>query len=368
VCFVEISRYDVASRYKQQGLVMAVDTTNTIIVAQEHLAIRVDLALEKAGASQPSRAAATKAMLHASLHGVDSHGVRLTEHYCRMLVGGRLNKDPQLDVDYRAKASAIVDGDDGLGHYAAYRAMEVACELARTTGIAAVGVRRSSHLGAAGAYALAAAEAGFIGFATTNTDSMVALFDGARRFHGTNPLAFAAPVQGQKPWLLDMATSSIPMNRVLLHRSLEKPLPAGVAADKDGLPVTDPNEVDMLLPLGGTEYGYKGAGLAGVATLLSAILMGTTLDTDFIPMYDAENVSDPRNMGHFVMAIDPEHFGGLDTFHFGMAQYLAALRGAPGRQGAMPMAPGDREWSEAEPRANEGISIDPDTARFLGLA
>jgi ureidoglycolate dehydrogenase (NAD+) len=119
-------------------------------------------------------------MMHASLHGVDSHGVRLTEHYCRMLGGGRLNRDPQLHVDRRATASAVVDGDDGLGHYVAYKAMEVACELASTTGIAAVGIRRSSHLGAAGAYALAAAEAGFIGFATTNTDSMVALFDGAR--------------------------------------------------------------------------------------------------------------------------------------------------------------------------------------------
>ena len=346
---------------------MAADTAATIRVPEAELARRVDAALDQAGASQASRAAATRAMLHASRHGVDSHGVRLTEHYCRMLAGGRLNKDPQLTIDYRAKASAMVDGDDGLGHFAAYRAMEVACELARTTGIAAVGIRRSSHLGATGAYALAAAEAGLIGFATTNTDSMVALFDGAQRFHGTNPLAFAAPVPGQRPWLLDMATSSIPMNRVLLHRSLETPLPPGVAADAEGNPVTDPADVDMLLPLGGTEYGYKGAGLAGVATMLSAILMGTTLDTDFIPMYDADNISEPRNMGHFVMAIEPSHFGGQDVFGAGMLRYLNALRGAAGRADSKPMAPGDREWQVADQRAAEGIPIDPDTARFLGF-
>ena len=103
-------------------------------------------------------------------------------------------------------------------------------ELARKAGVGAVGVKRSSHLGAAGAYAVAGAEEGFVTFATTNTDSMVALFDGAKKFHGTNPLAFAAPVPGSRPWLLDMATSSIPLNRVLLHRSLDKELPAGVAA------------------------------------------------------------------------------------------------------------------------------------------
>ena len=347
---------------------MAVDTTSTISVPEAELAGRVERALEQAGASQASRAAATRAMLHASRLGVDSHGVRLTEHYCRMLGGGRITRNPQIEVHHRAKASAVVDGDNGLGHYAAYRAMEVACDLARSSGVAAVGVRRSSHLGAAGAYALTAAEAGLIGFATTNTDSMVALFDGAQRFHGTNPLAFAAPVPGQRPWLLDMATSSIPMNRVLLHRSLKAPLPPGVAADAEGIPVTDPEAVDMLLPLGGTEYGYKGAGLAGVATMLSAILMGTTLDTDFIPMYDAENISEPRNMGHFVMAIDPSHFGGTDLFGSGIVRYLEALRGAPGRAGGQPMAPGDREWREADRRAVEGIPVDLDTARFLEIA
>lgn len=347
---------------------MAINSAATIRIAEADLKAHAGAALRKAGASEASLDAAVRAMLHGSRHGVDSHGVRLTEHYCRMLQGGRLNKNPQLLVDRKATASAVVDGDDGLGHYAAYRAMEVACEMAASSGIAAVGVRRSSHLGATGAYALAAAERGYIGFATTNTDSMVALFDGAQRFHGTNPLAFAAPVPGQHPWLVDMATSSIPMNRVLLHRSLDTPLPPGVAANAEGVPVTDPAEVDMLLPLGGTDYGYKGAALAGVATLLSAILMGTTLDPEFIPMYDANDTSTPRNMGHFFMAIDPQHFGGRSVFDSGLLRYLDALRGSPARPGGKTMAPGDREWAVAEERARDGIPIDPDTARFLGFS
>lgn len=347
---------------------MAVDSSATINIAESDLAGRAAAALRRAGASEESLAAAVRAMLHASRVGVDSHGFRLTEHYCRMLAGGRLNKTPQLQVTRRGAGSAVVDGDDGLGHYAAYRAMQEACDLAKSAGIAAVGVKRSSHLGAAGAYALAGAEAGCIGFATTNTDSMVALFDGAQRFHGTNPLAFAAPVPGQRPWLLDMATSSIPMNRVLLHRSLDTPLPEGVAANSDGVPVTDPADVDMLLPLGGTGYGYKGAALAGVATLLSAVLMGTTLDQDFIPMYDATDISTPRNMGHFFIAIDPGHFGGKSVFDAGLLRYLEALRGAEARPGGKTMAPGDREWAITDERARDGIPVDPDTARFLGFS
>jgi ureidoglycolate dehydrogenase (NAD+) len=346
---------------------MADDSAGTISFAPSELEQRVHAALLGAGASEESAVAATKAMMHASLVGVDSHGVRLVLHYCQMLAGGRINKNPQLQVEHGGSASAMLDGDDGLGHYAAYRAMEIACEQARQAGIGAVGVRRSSHFGAAGAYALAAAQAGFIGFATTNTDSMVPLFGGAERFHGTNPLAFAAPLPGQDPWLLDMATSSIPMNRVLLYRSLGKALPPGVAANEKGEPETDPQQASMVLPLGGDEYGYKGAALAGLATLLSAVLTGTTLDPDFIPMVGADDISTPRNMGHFVLAIDPDHFAGRAVFEMGMSRYISTLRGAPAREGQQIMAPGDREWREAEHRRAHGIPIDPDTARFLDL-
>ena len=324
--------------------------------------------LREAGASEASLEAATRAMLHASMVGVDSHGVRLTEHYCNMLAGGRLNKDPQLKVDIRAAGSAMVDGDDGLGHYAAYKAVEVGIGLARTAGVGAVGIAHSSHLGAAGAYALAGAEQGFVTFATTNTDSMVALFDGAARFHGTNPLAFAAPVPDSRPWLLDMATSSIPMNRVLLHRSLGLELPAGVAADEHGGATTNPHAAEMLLPLGGAEYGYKGAALAGVATLFSALLTGTTLDSDFIPMYGGDDISTPRNMGHFVVVIDPDKFVGRELFGTMITRYLASLRSAPVRPGAeRVMAPGDREWEEMARRQADGVPVDPDTVRFLRL-
>jgi LDH2 family malate/lactate/ureidoglycolate dehydrogenase len=338
-----------------------------ILVPSDDLARRVLSALTDAGASDASAAAAVRALLHASTVGVDSHGVRLVEHYCRMLAGGRLCKDPQLTVKRTAAASAMVNGDDGLGHFAAYRAVEVGMEIARENGTAAVGIEHSSHLGAAGAYAVAGADQGFITFATTNTDAMVTLFDGAQRFHGTNPLAFAAPVPGHRPWLLDMATSSIPMNRVLLHRSLGAALPPGVAADRSGVATTDPGEVEMLLPLGGESYGYKGAGLAGVATLFSALLTGTTLDPDFIPMYGSDNTHEPRNMGHFVLVVDPDKFVGAQFFAQAMTGYLSSLRAAERRPGGGPvMAPGDREWAEADRRRAEGIPIDPDTARFLG--
>jgi len=338
-----------------------------IHVADEVLEARTLDALRAAGADEPSALAATRAMMHASRIGVDSHGVRLAAHYAKVLRGGRVNPRPRFEIRQTAPGTALLEADDGLGHPAAYAAMELACALARENGVGAVGVARSSHYGAAGAYALAGAEAGFIALTSTNTESTVMLHGGAGPFHGTNPFAVAAPVPGGRPWLLDMATSSIPFNRVYLYRALGTALPEGVAADEAGNPTQDPAAARMLMPLGGRDYGFKGAGLGGLATILCAVLTGTTLDTAFLP-FAGPDVSTPRNMGHFCLAIDPGRFAGRAVYDEAITRYLAGLRGSPARPGERVMAPGDREWLVAEERVRTGIPIDLETAAFLGLA
>jgi ureidoglycolate dehydrogenase (NAD+) len=324
--------------------------------------------LREAGADEPSARAATRALMHASRLGVDSHGVRLVGHYIRALRGGRVNGQPDIVIRRTGPAVAVADADNGLGHLAAYRAMEEACALARENGVGAVGVRRSSHYGAAGAYAVAAAEAGFVGLSTTNADAVVALYQGRVPFHGTNPIAAAAPVKGGKPWLLDMATSAVPMNRVHLYATLGRPLPEDVAADLDGNPTTVANAARMLMPLGGEGFGFKGAGLAGLVTVLSAILTGAVPDPDMMPMTGTDDYATPRNVGHFCLVIDPDRFVGRATYEVVMAQYLAALRASPSQPGVQALAPGDREWRTEADRLVEGIPVDRDTAAVLGLA
>lgn len=332
------------------------------------LKTRVYELLSEAGADDASAAAATRAMLHASQLGIDSHGVRLAAFYAEALRSGQVNGKPHITVSRTAAASAMVDADHGLGHAAAYKAMEVACDLARECGVGAVGIARSSHYGAAGAYALAGAEGGFVSIATTNADSLVALHDGAAPFHGTNPIAAAAPVPGGRPWLLDMATSSIPYNRVLLFRSLQRDLPFGVAADTQGQFTRDPNEAAMLIPLGAEDFGFKGAGLAGLVTILSAVLTGATPDHRVPPMNSKEENTPRPEIGHFCVAFDPDRFGGRATYDRLIADYLASLRGSSTRLSNPVMAPGDREWQVMAERASQGIPVDPETVEFLKLA
>lgn len=324
-------------------------------------------ALRQAGANEATAVAASDAMMHGSRLGVDSHGVRLLDHYVRALEGGRLNANPDLKVATRFGAIATLDADHAHGALAAYEGMRHAIGLAGQFGIAAVAIRNSSHFGPAGAFAMEAARAGFIGLAFCNSDSFVRLHDGASRFHGTNPIACAVPMAGERPWLLDMATSAIPYNRVLLYRSLGMSLPEATASDHQGVDVDDPHAVDMLAPLGAA-FGFKGAGLAGMVEIFSAVLSGAKLSPEIDPM-GGPDFSTPRNVGAFVVAMKPDAFVDEMTFQDGMKRYLTALRGSPARPGLRVMAPGDREWAEADRRAQHGIPIDPATEEaFRALA
>lgn len=318
-------------------------------------------ALGVAGADVATSTAVTRALLHASTLGVDTHGVRLLPHYLKALVGGRLNIAPQMRFSGQGKAVAVLDADNAHGALAAYSAMDRAMALARRYGVGAVAIRQSSHFGAAGAYAIEAARNNLFGMAFCNSDSFVRLHEGSISFHGTNPIAVAAPAPDQEPWLLDMATSSIPYNRIELFRSRGVDLPQAVASDKNGVDTTDPNLVAMLAPLGG-KYGYKGAGLAGISEILSTAFGNAPLSSELAPMM-SDDMSTPRGVGAFVLAMDPAAFSGLAPFLETMRRYLEAIHASHAVPGAVVMAPGDREWKEAARRRKHGLVVDIATIR-----
>lgn len=300
------------------------------------------------GADRPSAEAATWAMMHASLHGVDSHGIRLLPWYADCLRTGVAKGSPALRVEQKRRAATLVDADDGLGHIAMYRAMDEACAIARDCGIGMASIINSTHFGAAGAYTLAAAQAGFIGFVASNSGAFVVPHGGSRPIHGTSPLSLAAPnSNGGDPFLLDMATSAIPWNKVLRFRTEGMELPQGVAVDKAGAFVTDPHQAVALAPAGGPDFGYKGAALAGMAEVLGAILTGMRLSSEL----DGLALADTK-VGHFVMAIDPTLFMPLEAFSARLQTYLDGFKAQPGTYAA-----GGPEWERRRRRERDGIPL-----------
>lgn len=337
------------------------DGVRVSLAAMERFA---EAALEAVEADTATIVAVTRALSHASRLGIDTHGYRLLPHYLAAFRGGRLNPRPRLSVVGGRGAAVVLEANDAHGAVACYEAARLAVERARRHGLGAVAVRGSSHFGAAGAYALAIAEAGMMGLVYGNSDAIVRLHGGAAPFHGTNPIAAAAPSSGQRPWLLDMATSAIPFNRVQLARALSAVLPPDVASDGEGQSVTDPGLVESLAPLGGPLFGYKGAGLAGLAEIMAAAFSDAPLGFE-LPAMVGGPLTTPRRLGAFVMALDPDAFGGTEVFRGVVGRYVTALRNARPAPDARVLAPGDREWEEEERRRVEGIRLDRATLGAL---
>jgi ureidoglycolate dehydrogenase (NAD+) len=310
-----------------------------------------------AAGTDPSAArSVADSLTETSLRGVDSHGIRLLVHYAKVVQAGRINPRPTLSFTRTDRSTGIVDADNGFGHHACFFAMDHAVSLAQETGIAAVSVINSSHFGSAGCYVLPAAEKGYVAIGVCNSDSFVMAHDGLKPFHGTNPLAFAAPVTGARPFLVDMATSVIPWNRVQDLMNEGFPLPPDVAVDSDGASTETPAQSAALLPLGGINYGYKGAALASMIEVLSAVMTGMPYCSRLLGMAGPDFVTH-RRLGHFFIVIDPSRFVSEEAYSQAMEAYLTDLRALPGRKNMKVMAPGDREWAVEQDRQLHGIPV-----------
>ena len=272
-------------------------------------------AMLKCGVPEGDAGKIAELMLEADLVGADAHGVFRLPQYVQRLKLGSTNPRPKIKVTRSAPATALVDGDNGMGHLVVARTAETAIELARENGVAWVGCRMSGHAGAAGVYAALPLKADMIGIysAVANANHMP-LAGGAEPLLGTNPLAIAIPAGEEPPLVLDIATSIVSYGTIKNHKLLNRPLHADWMIDpKTGAAVTDPQKSGeaLLLPMG----GYKGAGLALILGLLAGTLNGALFGRDCVD-FNAEP-DKVTNTGQFVLALDPARFQPLDSVQGG---------------------------------------------------
>ena len=291
-------------------------------------------------------------LVQTSLWGIDSHGIARLPHYLNRLSHGSIRARPDIAVRESGPCTAQVAGDQGLGIVVAHRANRAAIEIAQRHGLAAVGVSDSSHCGAMGLYTRTAARLGLIGVAFTHSDKVAAPHGGHKPFFGTNPISIAFPRRGGEPVCLDMATTSIPWNRVVNARREGRSLPPGVALDAQGNDCVDPAQAEALRPLGGPEYGHKGYGLALMIDLLCGPLNGNPYGPQIGPMYDELNRA--RRIGAFFIVIDPQRFAGGPTLAAVVEQMVVELAAQPGA----PAVAGDPELITEAKRRVRGIPID----------
>jgi L-2-hydroxycarboxylate dehydrogenase (NAD+) len=313
-------------------------------------------AMLKSGVPAGDAAKIAELMLEADLTGADAHGVFRLPQYINRLKLKSTNARPNIKVERTAPATALVDGDNGMGHLVVARAAETAIELARECGVAWVGCRMSGHAGAAGVYAALPLKADMIGIysAVANANHMP-LAGGAEPLLGTNPLAIAIPAGEEPPLVLDIATSIVSYGTIKNHRLLNRPLQGDWMIDpKTGAAVTDPHKSAeaLLLPMA----GYKGAGLALMFGLLAGTLNGALFGRDCVDFN-----ADPgtvTNTGQFVLALDPSKFQKLENFKAEVDRHIRSLRNSEALPGNDPVRlPGEQRAQRRADRSANGLML-----------
>ena len=309
---------------------------------------------------EPDARVAADILVTADLRGVDLHGViRLDTYYGSRLRKGLIKANPNVVALRETATTLALDGDSGLGQVVGYKAMQACIAKAREMGVGMVTVRNSNHYGIAGYYAMMALEHDMIGISYTNSQPLVAPTYGRTPFLGTNPIAVAVPAGNQRPYVLDMATSIVPIGRVTVYQKAGKEIPEGWGIDKDGQVTRDPNAVlkgGALMPLGGIDVmrGYKGYGLGLLVDIFSGVLSGASTG----PEVGHPNENIPADVGHYFAAISVDAFRPVIDFKAHMDRLIGELKDAPKAVGQERIyIHGEKEFELAERYEKDGVPL-----------
>jgi L-2-hydroxycarboxylate dehydrogenase (NAD+) len=309
-------------------------------------------------------------LIASDLRGIESHGVGRLKYYYDRIQAGVQFTTTDMEIVKETETTALVDGHHGMGHVIAYRSMRMAMDKAKQYGLGAVTVRNSTHFGIAGYYPLMAAREGMMGLALTNARPAIAPTFSTEPMPGTNPIAFAAPSDMDYPFCFDGATSITQRGKIEVAARAEKPVPAGWVIDTEGNPMTDPDEIlealgtatAALLPLGGAGEelaGYKGYSLAAMVEILSASLCGGVFMKDLLG-FAPDGSRRPYMLGHFLLAIDIEHFVPLEVSRCITGQIMRALQNAHKAPGAERIyVAGEKEHEQENLIRKQGVPVNP---------
>jgi L-2-hydroxycarboxylate dehydrogenase (NAD+) len=312
------------------------------------------------GVSEENARIAAEILVSADMRGVDSHGViRLDTYYGSRLRKGLIDPNTPITVLRETPTTLALDAGAGLGQVAGYHAMQRCIAKAAEVGVSMVTVRNSNHYGIAGYYAMMALPHNMIGISFTNSQPLVAPTYGRTAILGTNPIAVAAPANRNRPYVLDMATSIVPIGRVTVYQKAGKPIPEGWGIDQEGAITTDPNKVlvgGALLALGGTDVmrGYKGYGLSLLVDIFSGVLSGASYGKHV----GHPNEGRPADVGHFFAAVRVDAFRDIGDFTRDMDGLLDEIKNAPKAAGQERIfIAGEKEFELYEKYQKEGVPL-----------
>jgi LDH2 family malate/lactate/ureidoglycolate dehydrogenase len=312
-------------------------------------------------------------MAEADLQGSDGHGVSRLPQYARRIKAGGFNVRPNIRVVREQASTALLNGDNGMGHLVMKRAAEIAIEKARTTGIAWVNSQYSNHAGPASLYATMPLAHDMIGlYFAVGSNNHLPPWGGMESLLGTNPIAIAVPAGDEPPVVMDMSPTVTAYGKVRLKALRGEEMPVGWMIDKQGKPLTDPKRADEghLLPIG----EYKGYALALMIGLLAGSLNRAAFGRDIIDFNKHPDLA--TNTGQSVVALSVEAFAPVAEFKRSVDAMVRTLRESPRLPGVERIwLPGEQSHTKRLDRAKNGVPMPPplrksldELAKDLGIA
>jgi (2R)-3-sulfolactate dehydrogenase (NADP+) len=308
---------------------------------------KVAARFRQAGTAAGAARSVATALVMAEADGLKGHGLSRIPTYLAMLKAGKIDGKARPTVRKAAPAVLMVDAAQGFAYPAIDLALKKLAPLARRQGLAAAGIIRSNHCGAAGHHVEKLAADGLVALMFANTPAAIAPWGGARPVFGTNPIAFAAPLAGRAPVVVDLALSKVARGPIVAASQTGEAIPEGWALDADGNPTTDAAAAlkGTMIPLGDA----KGAALALMVEVLGAALLGAKLASETSSFIDDRG--GPPETGQLILAFDPAAFGGA-AFTGRMIALAAAIEDQAGAR-----LPGARRLALREKAAREGIMV-----------
>lgn len=333
----------------------------------EDLKSHVKAHLTKVGCGESYADPCADALATTDAMGVFTHGSKLLVGYLRKLKGRGYRSEGEPKILREGPGWAVIDGANALGQVGCSFSVHVAMQKARTVGIAYVGLKNTGHIGAAGYYAAMAARDGFIAMVTANDVPSVAAPGSRKAVLGSNPLAYAVPVTGSDPILLDIATAAVAGGKVYAACQRGEPIPTTWLIGPDGLPTTDGSlypDKAALAPMA----GHKGYGLGLWCELMSGLLPGGLLTFDIGSwMFDPVDLPTAHNAGFIVL--DPRVIAEPAQYDRALEMLIHQIHVAPTAAGVeRVLLPGEREWMQYHRARERGIDLPDDVVAKLDEA